>query len=1139
MKLNSKFEILKSALSKIYHKVQHSLYFTSVCLTLLIPLTIIANSISTVHYCPLSTHQTKLPTYNLPLSTNQDTCPTGHESDIFYFAAPKVLNFKSGQMQIDSGYIPETSEAVNAICDRNGDLLFYMDNTNLFDKSHKNMKGSNTNNFWYGSSAMNLILPLPDSDSIYYIFTPEWDNNLNNKLNPTQMHYHIVNMNRNNGLGELVTAKQFLLDSTSERVAAVKHCNGKDWWVVGQNAYTEQFAVWLLSDTGVSKKPLHYYSSGNISKNDNLGITSYMKFSPDGDFLAETNYDTIGTKRKLFLKLHKFDPSVGRFFQSILIHTPAQLEWYLYGLEFSSSGRYLYLTANDVYQYDLSYWNADSIQLSETYLGRKREFGSPCLGKDGKIYISSDFSPLTVIHNPEKKGSACDIRFQSLDLGHSRVANIRTLGSPSPPRQLLWPYRAAIRGELESCADSVFQYYITDACPHEPVQWTMLDSAQLRTAQGLDTVDIYFPRLGTYRIAAAYPVRCGFKSDTITVDVFDCSCNTRWESTIKDTQLCYLGNITIPYQTNAQYVKINQNYFYPEDSIVIKQIKADTCLDITLSNFFGCDTTFRYCIDVYDRVRSTMDTVRLCYGDSIFIKDRYYSFTDQVVTLYDNMNGCDSMHTTHLRYYSPARSIAQTYTLCNGDSIFINGIWHTKSSNFSYSAKSIYGCDSLIYDVQIKLQSATTPTMYEHYICNGDSIFINNQWIKSAQSIEIKLKSFTGCDSIIMHEIKLYPDIVPTMREHYICNGDSIFINNQWIKSEQSIETKLKSFTGCDSVITHEIKLYPAITPTMSEHYICNGDSIFINNQWIKSEQRIETKLKSFTGCDSIIMHEIKLHPDIASTIREHYICNGDSIFINNQWIKSTQSIETKLRSFTGCDSILQDKIIIKPLFTREIQFYICYGDSVQVFGSWYDEEIQFDQRISSSNPALCDSLIEYQIIQYEDIYVDLPQRIEIEEGSAVTLTSTYSPNAKTFRWSPSQELSCTDCSNPICTSSNDSVYYLEVSDENGCISSDSIQVLVKKKSGEYFFPNAFSPNADGINDLWIPVPSSAQLNLISIHIYSRWGEQVYSCTLSCKGWDGKLNDQAVNPGVYVYHMVFRDERGDRKEVNGEFTLLR
>ncbi|MGB3197066.1 MAG: T9SS type B sorting domain-containing protein [Saprospiraceae bacterium] len=80
---------------------------------------------------------------------------------------------------------------------------------------------------------------------------------------------------------------------------------------------------------------------------------------------------------------------------------------------------------------------------------------------------------------------------------------------------------------------------------------------------------------------------------------------------------------------------------------------------------------------------------------------------------------------------------------------------------------------------------------------------------------------------------------------------------------------------------------------------------------------------------------------------------------------------------------------------------------------------------------------------------------------------------------------------------------------------------------------------ADGINDLWIPVASSAQLNLISIRIYSRWGDQEYSCTSSCKGRDGKMDDQAVNPGVYVYHLVYRDGHGDRKEFNGEFTLLR
>jgi hypothetical protein len=977
------------------------------------------HTILTISHSLLSINQSKLSTYNLPLSTHQDTCPTGHETDIWYVDSDKVLNFNSGTPVIDTGYVASFGEACTAICDYTGKFLFYTDNRKLYNRNHKPMKG-NLPSFTYISSTMSLILPRPNSDSIYYWFTPDSQFGLQIQ----KLYYHQVNMNRNGGNGEIVQAEQVLMDTSSERVTAVRHCNGRDWWIVGQHGYDERLFVWLMDTSGIHKQVHQIYDPQFQRIKDNHLIAGYMKFSPDGNVLAEHNHSFDGKNISFFIGLHKFDPSTGYFYNSLNIEYKDYHIAYDYGLEFSPSGRYLYLTESFIRQFDLKHWNADSIANSRVNIARI-SLVCPSLCNDGKIYLTNPNKTfVSTINNPEQKGLKANFEYKAIDLGPNQVAQ----GAPSPARGLMWPYRTFIKGEYEVCKQSRHKYFISDPCPHEPVQWTMVDSAQLRTVQGLDTVDVYFPRPGKYRIAAAYPVRCGFKSDTITVDVYDCSCKTLWKSTMKDTQVCYLANITIPYQTNAQYVKINQNYFYPDDSIVIKQIKADTCLDITLSNFFGCDTTFRYCIDVYDRVRSTMDTVRLCYGDSIFIKDRYYSFTDQVVTLYDNMNGCDSMHTTHLRYYSPARSIAQTYTLCNGDSIFINGIWHSKSSDFSYSAKSIYGCDSLIYDVQIKLQSATTPTMREHYICNGDSIFINNQWIKSAQRIETKLKSFTGCDSIIMHEIKLHSDITPTMREHYICNGDSIFINNQWIKSAQRIETKLKSFTGCDSLIMHEIKLYPAIAPTMYEHYICNGDSILINNQWIKS----------------------------------------------------AQSIETKLKSFTGCDSILQDNIIIKPLFTRKIQFYICYGDSVQVLGAWYDEEIQFDRRISSSNPALCDSLIEYQIIQYEDIYVDLPQSIEIEEGAPLTLTSSYSPNAKTFRWSPSQDLSCIDCPNPICISSIDRIYYLEVSDEFGCISSDSILVFVKKKSGEFFFPNAFSPNTDGLNDLWIPVASSTQLTHIA-----------------------------------------------------------
>ncbi|MBK7224226.1 MAG: hypothetical protein IPH96_01925 [Saprospiraceae bacterium] len=75
------------------------------------------HSLLSINHSPLSIKQTKLSTYNLPLSTHQDTCPTGHETDIWYVDSDKVLNFNSGTPVIDTGYVASFGEACNAICD--------------------------------------------------------------------------------------------------------------------------------------------------------------------------------------------------------------------------------------------------------------------------------------------------------------------------------------------------------------------------------------------------------------------------------------------------------------------------------------------------------------------------------------------------------------------------------------------------------------------------------------------------------------------------------------------------------------------------------------------------------------------------------------------------------------------------------------------------------------------------------------------------------------------------------------------------------------------------------------------------------------------------------------------------------------
>ena len=58
-------------------------------------------------------------------------------------------------------------------------------------------------------------------------------------------------MSQDSGLGAVVTPDQVLIDSSSEQVLAVRHCNGRDWWIICQNAASEAFYSFLLDTGGI------------------------------------------------------------------------------------------------------------------------------------------------------------------------------------------------------------------------------------------------------------------------------------------------------------------------------------------------------------------------------------------------------------------------------------------------------------------------------------------------------------------------------------------------------------------------------------------------------------------------------------------------------------------------------------------------------------------------------------------------------------------------------------------------------------------------------------------------------------------------------------------------------------------------
>ncbi len=119
-------------------------------------------------------------------------------------------------------------------------------------------------------------------------------------------------------------------------------------------------------------------------------------------------------------------------------------------------------------------------------------------------------------------------------------------------------------------------------------------------------------------------------------------------------------------------------------------------------------------------------------------------------------------------------------------------------------------------------------------------------------------------------------------------------------------------------------------------------------------------------------------------------------------------------------------------------------------------------------------------------------------------------------------------------------VIQLIVTHPNGCTDTTS-QLIDIFPSGELFMPNAFTPNGDGQNDIFIPVALLFGSNDFSFTIWNRWGEQVFFSDNINTGWNGTKNNSGKNspPGVYTYLIEFTDSRGATKLVKGYATLLR
>lgn len=139
------------------------------------------------------------------------------------------------------------------------------------------------------------------------------------------------------------------------------------------------------------------------------------------------------------------------------------------------------------------------------------------------------------------------------------------------------------------------------------------------------------------------------------------------------------------------------------------------------------------------------------------------------------------------------------------------------------------------------------------------------------------------------------------------------------------------------------------------------------------------------------------------------------------------------------------------------------------------------------------------------------------------------------YLWSPSLGLDCFTCESPVATPGTSTTYIVEMTDSNGCKNFDTVTVNV-----EYlplFIPNGFSPNGDGVNDLfYVRGTGIAQMDL---QVFDRWGVMVFGTSDQNLGWDGTFEGKALNSDVFVYKCDVLLKNGEELRFQGNLTLFR
>lgn len=1011
----------------------------------------------------------------------------------------------------------QTDEGCSSLSDTAGNLLFYTDGLKIWNKNHLVMANGSGLQGHPSSSQSSIVVPKPGSDSLYYVFTanlPSFN---------TYYTYNVVDMSKQGGLGEVVEKNTRVGNSIcSERITAVAHSNKQDYWIITNPNNSDSFKVFLLTAAGLQQTPVFTARLGAVA-NSFYGM---LKASPDGTMVVHA----VGNGHGLtYTQLFRFDASTGVLSNLIKIPFPRS-----YGCAFSPDSRRLYLNNSfpmtgsipqpgSMAQFTVSVYDSTAIANSK-YLypfspTSRGGWGDLSAGPDTVMYVTRhSMQRLSGFKKPNDSAAAS--MFVDTLVNLTGVAHY---GLPNFYNNINIPPNISIKMDRLSCLRFQFSFN-TNYSGTGVYTWDLGDGNTSSAAAPVHT----YNRNGI----DSFLVKFHFKSTDGAVDI-----------------------------------KIENWLKLPPKPVAAFTLQTDGCIEkaLTLTNSSSSvNAPLTYYWNFGDGTTSSTQLPVKNYTDTgsylvkLHVTDNY---------------GCES-DTVAKPAVVNKKAIARfglsgPYCTASGLAIADTSVaWNTTISQWRYD----FGDRVVTSPTAIPVVSYTQQGAYNVRLvintaagCVSDTIsrpidvFAKpSAGFTLPQSCVTDLSSFNDTSSVQL------PSVINKWRWYFddpVATNDTSLLQHTTYQysnaTNYNVQLVVTTDRGCIDTLTQQFTVngsQPHAALTFVENQVCGIDSVqLVNASTVNFGKLINLQIDWGTGFTT------DTDPVAGEIYRRRYALFGTPA-------SQVMPIKLMVQSGISCLHVLDTFITIKAQPQVQLQPFtsVCSNGapialvggsetmgaagSGHYFGTGVGLDIvnggyRFTPSAASGpqsnigylfiTPGGCVDSASATITLLPKPEVDAGPDKTILLGNQVVLNATASGTGLTYLWSPAKWLNADTILQPSASPTIDTTFWIVATNADNCSDSSAVFVRVLQPIRP---SNVFSPNGDGINELW-SIPNIETYPNSIVQVFTRWGQLVFQSRGYQRRWDGNSTDGKPLPVGTYYYMIAPGE--GKAPIGGWVQLLR